>query len=255
MHEDRRSNQPTVLIAQSAGDDRVFAIERVHEGVYAICRLGNWVGVNMLEQLQTVPIGIARPQKRQCQEQLGLAGDEWWNTAAIEIWSKDRGGQGRTLGVEKTRGVRLCLQMAQQTPTTEAQITQELPQPVLQDHAEKVMTDVVVGAVQDPEEVFKLIRVQYQEALYASKVMPFSCTSPAISLIASLVVFGIFCKGTFVSSKGYLLRFQWLYQSFASDSILEILHPATRCYGHQVSRIIAETDQRIPIRLALGRRM
>lgn len=181
MHEDRRSNQPTVLIAQSAADDGLFAIERVREGFYAICRLGNWIGMNMLEQLETVPIRIAPPQKRQCQEQLEFPGDEWWSTAAIDFWSKDRSGQDKTLGVEKTRGVRLCLQMAQQTPTTKARITQELPQIMLQDHTEIVMPDVVVEAVQNPEEVFKMIRVQYQEALYASKVMHVSCTSPAIT--------------------------------------------------------------------------
>ena len=185
VHEDRGSNQATVLIAQSAAYDRLFAVERVQEGVYAMCRLGTWVGVNMLEQLQTVSVDTARSQKRQRWEQLGLPGDEWWNTAAADFWSKDRDGQGKDSGVEKARGVRLCLQMAQKEPTTPAQTTQEISQPVLQDQTEKVVTDMVVEAVQDPEEVFKMIRVQYQEALYASKVKHFSCPSPAILLIAS----------------------------------------------------------------------
>lgn len=206
VYEDRRSNQATVLIAESAADDGLFAIERVQEGVYAICRLCNWVGVNMLEQLQTVPIGIVRPQKRQCQEQLELPGDGWWKTAAIDFWSKDRDGQDKKSGVGKTRGVRLCLQMAQQKPTSQAQIAQEISQPMLQDQTENAMTDMVVEPVQEPEEVFKMIRVQYQEALYASKVMHVSCTSLAILLIASLVVFGIFCKRAFVSSKSYIPR-------------------------------------------------
>ena len=179
MHEDRGSNQATVLIAQSAADDRLFAIERVQEGVYAMCRLGTWVGVNMLEQLQTVSINPARPQKRQRREQLGLPGDDWWNTAAADFWSKDRDGQCKNSGVEKTRGVRLCLQMAQKESTTLAQTTQETSQPVLQDQSEKLVTEMVAEAVQDPEEVFRMIRVQYQEALYASKVRHFSCPSLA----------------------------------------------------------------------------
>ena len=256
VQDDRRSNQPTVLIAQSAADDGLFAIERVQEGIYALCRLGTWVGVNTLEQLQTVPTNIARPQKRQCREQLGLPGDGWWNTAATDFRSKDRHGPGKNSSVEKTRGVRLCLQVAQRKPTTPAQITQEISQPVLQDQTEEVVTDMVMEAAQDPEEVFRMIRLQYQEALYASKVRLFSCTSPAILLIASQVVVGIFCKGAIVTSKGYLFRSQWLcQQSSASDLVLKILHPATRYYGHQVSRIIAGIGQRVPFRLAFGRRM
>lgn len=183
-HEDQGSNQATVLIAQSAADGRLFAIERVQEEVYAMCRLGSWVGVNMLEQLQTLSIDTARPQKRQRQEQLGLPGDEWWNTAAADSWSKGRDGQGKKSGVEKTHGVRLRLQMTEQKPTAQAQTTQEISQAVLQETSEKVVTDMVVEAVQDPEEVFKMIRVQYQEALYASKVRHFSCPSPAALLTA-----------------------------------------------------------------------
>lgn len=177
VHQDPRSNQPTVLIAQSAIDDGLFAIERVQEGIYAICRLGNWVSVDTLARLQTVPIDIVRPRKRQHQGQPGLPGDKWWSTAAIAFRSETICDQGKKSSGEKSRGVRLCLQPAQQEPTTPAQITQEISQPVLQDQTGNVLTDMVEEAAQDPEEVLKAVRVQYQEALYASKVKRFSCTS------------------------------------------------------------------------------
>lgn len=169
VHQDPRSNQPTVLIAQSAIDDGLFAIERVQEGIYAICRLGNWVSVDTLARLQTVPIDIVRPRKRQHQGQPGLPGDKWWSTAAIAFRSETICDLVKKSSGEKSRGVRLCLQPAQQELTTPAQITQEISQPVLQDQTGNVLTDMVEEAAQDPEEVLKAVRVQYQEALYASK--------------------------------------------------------------------------------------
>lgn len=159
-----------VLIAQSAINDALFAIEHVEERIYAMCRLGKWVTVKTLQQLHNVPIDIVRPQKRQPQEQPGLPGDKWWSTAAIDFNPENRYDQGKESGVEDTRAVRLCLQPAQQKPAVLAQITQEISQPVLQDQTENIMTDVVEAAAQDPEEVFKMIRFQYQEALYTSKV-------------------------------------------------------------------------------------
>ena len=163
-----------VLIAQSAINDALFAIEHVEDRIYAMCRLGKWVTVKTLQQLHNVPIDIVRPRKRQPQEQPGLPGDKWWSTAAIDFNPENRYDQGKESGVEDTRAVRLCLQPAQQKSAAPAQITQEISQPVLQpvlqDQTENIMTDVVEAAAQEPEEVFRMIRVQYQEALYTSKV-------------------------------------------------------------------------------------
>lgn len=142
-----------------------------------MCRLGDWVTVKMLERMQTVPIDSVRLQKRRCKKQPGLPGDKWWSTAAIGFRPEERYDQDEKWAVEKTRGLRLYLQRPQQKPTTPAQITQEISQPVLQDQTGNVLTDTVEEAVQDPEEVLKLVRVQYQEALYASKVRHSSCTS------------------------------------------------------------------------------
>lgn len=170
VHEDRWSNQPTVLIAQSAIDEGLYAVERVQREIYAICRLGDWVTVNMLERMQTVPIDIVCQPRRRRQEQPELPGDKWWSTAAIGPRPEHRYDQGKKIGVEKTRGVRLCLQRPPQKPTTPIQIIQEISRPVLQDQTGTLMTDMVAGEAQDPEEVLKMVRDQYQEALYASKV-------------------------------------------------------------------------------------
>lgn len=169
MHEDRLSNQPTVLIAQSTVDDRLFAIERVQEGIYATCRLGHWVTVDTLERLQTISIDVTSLQKRQRQEQPRLKGGKWWSTAAIDFRPNTRNDPGSISGVERTRGVRLCLQMPQQKSITPAQIAQEISPPVLQDQNGNALKDMVEEAAQGLEEVLKMVRAQYQEALYASK--------------------------------------------------------------------------------------
>lgn len=186
VHKDRPSNQPTVLIAQSAIDNRLFAIERVPKGIYAMCRLVHWVSVNTLERLRTVTVDNPRPEKRRRQDHPRFPGDNWWSTVAFYSRSETRYKQGKESGVEKTCGVRLCLQRAQQKATTPTQITHEISQPALQNQSGNVLTDMVEEAAQDPEEVLKMIRAQYQEALYASKVGHFSCTS--IGLVTDCIL-------------------------------------------------------------------
>lgn len=169
VHEDRWTNQPTVLIVQSAIDEGLFAVERVQGGIYAMCRLGDWVTVNTLERMQTIPIDIAPQPKRNRQEQPGLPGDNWWGTAAIGSRREHKYDRGKKIDVEKTRGMRLCLQGPPHTPTAPSQIFQETSQPVSQDQTQNVLTGMVEEAAQNPEEVLKMVRDQYQEALYASK--------------------------------------------------------------------------------------
>lgn len=141
-----------------------------------MCRLGDWVTVNTLERMQTIPIDIALQPKRNRQEQPGIPGDKWWGTAAISSRLEHRCDRGKKPDVEKTRGMRLCLQGPPQTPKAPSQNFQETSQPVSQDQTQNVLTGMVEEAAQDPEEVLKMVRDQYQEALYASKVRHSSCT-------------------------------------------------------------------------------
>ena len=175
VREDLRSSQPTVLIAQSALDDGLFAIERAEEGIYAMCRLGHWVDKNMLERLLVVPVDVARPQKRQSQEQPRLHGNSWWSIAAIGFMRESNCDPGKNSGVGKTRGVRLCLQMPQQKLTAPAQVNQEIEASIMQSQVDVSLESMVEEVAQDPEEILRTVRTQYQEALYASKVSFLSC--------------------------------------------------------------------------------
>ncbi len=170
VDEDRWSTPPTVLIAQSAADDGLFAVERVREGIYAMCRLGTWVTVNMLERLQIAPMDVVRPLKRQVPEQPRLWGDNWWSTATVDFGSEGRYGLSSDLSFEKTQGVRMSLQMPHQKSTTPVQTTLEIPSAVLQGQINNALYNMEKEVVQDPEEVLNMVRAQYQDFLYTSKV-------------------------------------------------------------------------------------
>ena len=159
-----------VLIAESATKDGLFAIERVQEGIYAMCRLGKWVTVNAIEQLHTIPVGIANPQKRQGHKQPRIWQNSWWSAAAIDFKSPTRYDPSKDAGFKKTREVRLCLEEPQQCSNIPAQETQEIPPSIMQGQAESSVRDTLHEAAQDPKEVLNMVRAQYQEALYTSKV-------------------------------------------------------------------------------------
>ena len=189
-----------VLIAESAVDDGLFAIERVQEGVYAMCRLGKWVTVQTIEQLPTIPVDIANPQKRQCHTQPRVLHNSWWSAATVDFKSQSRYNPSNDPGFEKTREVRLCLQKPQQCSNIPAQDTQEIPPSILQAQAESSVRDMLQEAAQGPEEVLKMVRAQYQDALYTSKVrLPLFEISVSL-LMTFEVVISILCKRTLVSS-------------------------------------------------------
>ena len=190
-----------VLIAESAIDDGLFAIERVQEGIYAMCRLGKWVTVHAIEQLHIIPVDIAKPQKRQCHKQPQVRQNSWWSAATVDFKSPSKDP-----GFEKTREVRLCLGKPQQCSNTPAQDTQETPPSIMQDQAESSVRDTLQEAAQDPEEVLKMVRAQYQDALYTSKVrLPLIQISVSL-LMTFQVVLGILCKGTLVSGSSSFQR-------------------------------------------------
>ena len=204
--DDRWPGQPTVLIAESAINDGLFAIERVQEGIYAMCRLGNWVTVNAIEQLHIIPVDIANPQKRQCHKQPRIRQNSWWSAAVVDFKTPSKYDPSKDPGFKQTREVRLCLHKPQQCSNTPAQDTQEIPPSIMQGQAESSVRDTLQEAAQDPEEVLKMVRAQYQDALYTSKVR-LPLVQISVSLLTTFeVVVGILCKRTLVSSSSSFQR-------------------------------------------------
>lgn len=182
VRQDRGSSPPVVLIAQSAIDDGLFAIELVQEGIYAMCRLARWATLDTLERLQITSMETARRQKRQSQEQPRLRGNSWWSAAAIDLKPAIGYDPSGDYDFKKIRGVRLCLQKPEQRSTSPAQATHEMPPVDMQRQVGNTLDDTLQEAAKDPEEVLKTVRTQYQDALYASKVgLPFY--SKSVSLL------------------------------------------------------------------------
>ena len=149
----------------------------------------------MLERLRPVSIKVERPENRRCQEHPGLQGDKWWKMAAIESALDIRDDQSGTSGVEAICGVRLCLQPARQKLHALDQITQEATLPISQDQTGNELTEMVKEVAQNPEEVFRLVRAQYQEALYASKVRRLLLRLLDVLLIMHKSSLAYFAKG------------------------------------------------------------
>jgi len=163
--------QPIVLIAQSIGDGRLHAIERVQDGIYALCKLGSWVTLRALKRLSAQGCDHGTPRKIQTVEQDQTSACEWWRVATVE---PDRGTNPNfnTSFIDgKPTNVRLSLQRSVQNCITQSVTTRDEVSPLLQSKPTETMVGTVLEeASQPPEEVLELIKSQYLETLYASKV-------------------------------------------------------------------------------------
>lgn len=176
LHDERRPKEPTVLIAGLEEHGSLYAVERVQHGIYALCKLGDWV---KLEGFQISTSGsldcISRPASRW--RQSGTSKGDWWSNAAIEVRGAGTDTQLRVPEARHVRNVQLCMQRpASDLPPADFEPCEK--ELLSHQDSEKLVQECVVtdehqpgdfGALL-PEEVYEMIRVQYQEALYISKV-------------------------------------------------------------------------------------
>ncbi len=156
-----------VLIAQSAVDDRLYAVERVQDGIYAICRLGVWVTSGILQGLQTGATSCYLGQRARIKEQLRIPTDKWWRDMAIELEPKVH---YHVSSAQKAPSIRLCLQKPVHKtcpPMLSVGQNQSNKSP---EEAGCSLSGIREETTQEPEKMLALIRSQYQESLYASKV-------------------------------------------------------------------------------------
>ena len=156
-------------------------------GIYALCRLGKWVTFEDIRGLQAKSLEDMPLQKRIVHEPVKASTDEWWRPAAIYDDRTDRGREVRKQKSAKIDNFHQCLKtLANTTPRT-APVIEELPPKDAQSQAPSTFDGMVnepipQGMSQEPEEVLDIVRAQYQEALYVSKVKKFSeriCTTRA----------------------------------------------------------------------------
>ncbi len=185
LPEVRRSRRTPVLIAHSEFNASMYAVERVQLGIYALCRLGDWVTHQDIRRLQTMSLENIPPRKEHAYEQANATGNDWWRRAAIppsHASQRRRSYDSQKQKFAKLENFRLCLTTPiTSTPELDLGIQETSPQ-VAQEHVPFTLVDMLEDPFpedtrQEPEEVLGMIKAQYQEALYVSKVKGLTCST------------------------------------------------------------------------------
>lgn len=156
-----------VLIARSAADDRLYAVERVQDGIYALCRLGLWVTFELLQGLQIEATSCSIGQRARIKEPLRIPKDKWWQGAAIEPETKTL---YHISSAQKAPGIRLCLQKPVNNTFPPILLAGQEQSDKSPEEAGLSLGGMIEETTQEPEDILAMIRSQYQESLYASKV-------------------------------------------------------------------------------------
>jgi DNA replication regulator SLD3 len=191
-----------VLIARLITNGKLYAVERVEAGIYALCRLGNWVAEENIRALQRQSTTSPSQSQSIPPSQLPAGGGvlQWWHWTKIE--TKDVHPEAKLDGQRpKTKGLlKICANDATENrrPMASSDISGELMR-----HARDINTiseapNPVVELVdtsfskQTPQDVFEKVRQQYLETLYTSKVCK-PCPETDDPTLTSIVVCCVFC--------------------------------------------------------------
>ncbi len=179
LPEVQRSYQTAVLIANSESYGSMYAVESVQVGVYALCRLGEWVTFEDIRGLQAKSLENMPRQNRIVHEPVKASIDEWWRPAAVPDDRTDRSREARKQKSAKLENFGLCLKPPAFIPPRITPVIEKLLPKHSQSQAPSRLDDMVEEPIprdtpQEPEGVLDMVRAQYQEALYVSKVKQLS---------------------------------------------------------------------------------
>ena len=163
------ADPPMVLIALSAENDKLWAVERVQQGIYALYRLQRWVTLQALEQTQSQYRESSCVQKIQGSQHARQTNHMWWHNTVIRPMHDVRSCWDEYTRVRKSACFNLCLQRPSQKvslPGLGPNQRSYIEATNVIDNLENVVEEVS----QAPAEILDTISSQYQEALYASKV-------------------------------------------------------------------------------------
>lgn len=169
---DRRSISPAILIATSEDSPCLYAVERVKCGTYALCRLGAWITLKELEKLN---LECRSEPKVTSTQRASSSGNEWWRSSAISADLNYKRGQSQKHNQARLENFRLCLKSPLPNIIAASPIVEEVPVKATEHEAATTLNDTSneqppEPLPKDPDEILKMIRTQYQEALYMSQV-------------------------------------------------------------------------------------
>ncbi|KAK8166982.1 DNA replication regulator SLD3-domain-containing protein [Phyllosticta citrichinensis] len=162
---------PKVLITRLQGSTTLFAVERVRRGVYALCKLGNWVKVEDLEQASA----RTRPQSQYANPTKALKhgnGGAWWAGAALADQQPDikvGKGMGRAPRLSMGRPKPTALQKEVQNAPADDPFVETQPQDPFAEPMAVDGPDSQLERPQTAKEVFQALVHQYLDMLYLSK--------------------------------------------------------------------------------------
>ena len=174
LQSDRSLSASDVLIAKGNAES-LYAFERVQDGIYALCKLANWVTTEYLEAQWHCHLNRKPQVERQCIHDH----ERWWQGLELGESVLHETPYFRRSG-DCVRGGSNSLDMtAPGLLEEEGSVTpQPLPNPTLQDrgirphianegdHSIELPPSEVL---QDTTEILAAVRAHYQEALYKSK--------------------------------------------------------------------------------------
>lgn len=186
-----QTNQPNVLIVEDNSSQRLFAVERVRNGIYALCRITDWATLSDFEA------GPAKARKISHGDlTIGTAQyTPWWKAASISL----RGNRTVHKHDEEItwRNTRLDLRPPQELAKARsdllpAVLAESAEQPPSEANAKTIPKGCIMTPSSEPAEILGAIRAQYLEALYIHKVL---CSYPRISTSADFTkdISRIFC--------------------------------------------------------------
>ena len=164
-------DQPLLIASSSTNNATLFAVERVDAGLYALCRLANWVTLEALEKLYVSSQDLPSAAKQRCAQQDKRGESDWWRPVAVggaqNMKNKtDLGSNGP---------VRLSMSVPKSLPALSIISIEQPPfgdasqDPGVSVRADGIEEESFQPTLPNPIEALATIRAQYQEALYLSR--------------------------------------------------------------------------------------
>lgn len=172
LPSDRYAILPTILIAASDASACLYAVERVRSGTYALCRLGAWV---TLKELKRLKLECCSQPKSTSTQRVSSPGKEWWHASVLRADLNYERGQSQTQKHVHLGDFRLCMKSRLPATIAASPVIEEVPVKATQGEATIELNDTPnepppEPPTQDPDETLRMVRNQYQEALYMSQV-------------------------------------------------------------------------------------
>ncbi|KAL9590325.1 MAG: hypothetical protein Q9203_000845 [Teloschistes exilis] len=167
---------PVILVAERNGKS-MYAIERVHHGIYAQCKLGSWVTIEHLQRLQKIGTTTAAPVETPCVQET----HDWWRTiVAKEMFRPSIADQSQAAMSSENALLNLnppgyvsnksggSPQPASPGEPTEAVAVNMMGNANISPHESPQLS--ANQLLHDLDTLLQSIKVQYMESLYRSKV-------------------------------------------------------------------------------------